>query len=169
MIVHGKINRILEAGEDGIVEISIPSWQARKLRELDKEVLYAITVKKAVAKKSLNQNNYAWAVMTDIAKKLDYFPEAEAVYLQIIKMAKIKTHYIQVVDDEEVIAAVKRSFRAVNILERTTNAKGNKLATLEVSEGMSKFNKEEMAAFIERLLFFASMNDIDTSAYDFER
>lgn len=169
MIVHGKINRILETGESSIIEFLVPTWQARKLTELDKQELYSITVKKAVAKKSLNQNNYAWAVMTDIAKKLDYFPEAEEVYLQIIKMAKIKTHYIQVLDDEAVIEAVKRSFRAVLVREKTTNSKGNKLVTLEVSEGMSKFNKEEMAAFIDRLLFFAAMNDIDTSAYEFER
>lgn len=166
MIVHGKIERILDTDDTALVEIRIPNYQGKWLTKLDKEELYSINIKKATSKKSLNQNNYSWALMNDIAKQLDMFPDAMEVYLMVLKLAKIKTHFLQVVDEEEVLSAIKRSFRAFKILDRYTNDKGNKVATVEVSEGMSSFNKDEMTAFIEKLLWFAEQNNVDTRNYE---
>lgn len=166
IIVNGKIERILDTDDTALVEIRIPNYQAQWLTKLDKDELYSINIKKAVSKKSLNQNNYSWQLMTNIAKELDQFPDAMEVYLTVLKLAKIKTHFLQVVDDEEVISAVKRSFRAFKILDRYTNDKGNKVATVEVSEGMSSFNKEQMADFIEKLLWYAEQNNVDTRNFE---
>lgn len=166
MIVTGKLTRILDVDNQAIVEITIPSYQGQWLTKLDKEELYSINIKKATSKKSLNQNNYSWQLMNDIAKQLDMFPDAMEVYLTVLKLAKIKTHFLQVVDDEEVLSAIKRNFRAFKILDRYTNDKGNKVATVEVSEGMSSFNKDEMTAFIEKLLWFAEQNNVDTRNYE---
>lgn len=166
MVVQGKVTRILDTGATAIVELEIPQYQGQWLTKLDKDEIYSINIKKATSKKSLNQNNYSWQLMNDIAKELDQFPDAMEVYLTVLKLAKIKTHFLQVVDDEDILAAVKRNFRAFKILDRYTNDKGNKVATVEVSEGMSSFNKDEMTAFIEKLLYFAEQNGIDTSRYE---
>lgn len=166
MVVQGKVTRILDTGTTAIVELEIPQYQGQWLTKLDKDEIYSINIKKATSKKSLNQNNYSWQLMNDIAKELDQFPDAMEVYLTVLKLAKIKTHFIQVVDEEEAISIVKANFRAVKELDRYTNAKGVKVLTMEVSSGMSQFSKQEMADFIEKLLWFAEQNGIDTSQYE---
>lgn len=166
MIVNGHISRVLDTGATAIVEFEIPAYQGKYVSALAKDELYSINIKIASSKKSLNQNNYSWQLMNDIAKQLDMFPDAMEVYLMVLKLAKIKTHFLQVVDEEEVLSAIKRSFRAFKILDRYTNDKGNKVATVEVSEGMSSFNKDEMTAFIEKLLWFAEQNNVDTRNYE---
>lgn len=159
MIVQGKITRILETDFNAIIEIEIPKYQAF---QYDKEKLYSINIKEAKSKKSLNQNNFSWAVMTEIAKKNDIFPDNFAVYLEVLRLAKIKTHILQIENKPEIIEVIQRNFRALKILDEYVNAKGNEVATIEVAEGMSKFNKEEMTNFIDRLLYFAELNGVNT-------
>ena len=175
MVVQGKISRILDTGTTAIVELEIPQYQGQWLTKLDKDEIYSINIKKATSKKSLNQNNYAWALMTDIAKELDIFPSAIEVYLTVLKMAKIKTHFIQILDSEPdekgdtPLLMLKRSYRVVRVVDSYVNDKGNKALTVELSEGMSRFSKDEMVQFIDKLLSFAEMYGIDTSNYYFER
>lgn len=167
MIIQGKISRIINADTEAIVEITIPVYQGVWLEELDREKLYAFNVKEAVGKKSANQNNTAWLLMNDIAKKEDVMPDPEAVYIQLLKMSKIKTNYLQVLNDPKVLETLSRSFRVVKVLEVGKNTKGNEIATVEVAEGMSRFNKEEMATFIDKLLYYAERVGIDTDKYRF--
>lgn len=175
MKVKGEIVRILETDKNALVEISIPNYQARWLSELDKTKLYSFDIKEAKGRKTLNQNNYAWALMTDIAKELDIFPSAIDVYLTVLKMAKLKTHFIQILDSEPdekgdtPLLMLQRAYRVVRVVDSYVNDKGNKSFTVEISEGMSRFNKNEMALFIDKLLSFAGMYGIDTSGYYFER
>lgn len=68
MIVNGKIERILDTDDTALVEIRLPNYQAQWLTKLDKDELYSINIKKAVSKKSLNQNNYSWQLMTNMLK-----------------------------------------------------------------------------------------------------
>lgn len=100
MIITGKLDRILKDNQNAIVSFSIPHFQAKWLDELDYDT-YKIEIKKVKSKKSLQQNNFAWALMSEIAKTLDLYPDAEAVYLSIVKMAKIKTEYIMALDEEK--------------------------------------------------------------------
>lgn len=175
MVVNGEIVRIVPTAKYTLVELKLPNYQGNWLYDLDLAETYSFNIKKAVGKKSLNQNNYAWALMTDIAKELDIFPSAIDVYLTVLKMAKLKTHFIQILDSEPdekgdtPLLMLQRAYRVVRVVDSYVNDKGNKSLTVEISEGMSSFNKNEMALFIDKLLSFAGMYGIDTSGYYFER
>ena len=167
MQVHGKISRINKTEENAIVEITIPLYQVESVEGLDVEKLYVFNIKEAKGKKSLQQNRTAWLLMTDIAREEDLFPDAEAVYLSVLKLSKIKTDYFVVLNDESIIEMLQRQFRVVKVLNITKNSKGKEIATVEVAEGMSRFTKDEMQTFIEKLLHYAEQVGIDTSEYRF--
>jgi hypothetical protein len=182
-IITGHITRVLTTDDNAIIELSIPSYQGKWVSELDKEELYSFNIKKAKNKKSLNQNNFSWQLMNDIAKELDMFPDTEAVYLDVLRLAKIKTHINLTVDkyfitdeeekegkieltDEELISRLKQFYRVVIIHSRFVNEKGYNVSQVECVKGMSNFSKEDMTAFIERLLWYAEMNGVSTERYE---
>ena len=186
MIIHGKINRILKTGPTSVVEFEVDTWRAKNLEDLDQEKMYSLNIQEVKNKKSLNQNRTSWLIMTDIAKKEEMFPDANLIYLRLLKMAKIKTLTLMVFDkelidekdaeegmteitDEYLIKQLEKIYRVVIIHDRYKNEKGNNVSTVTCALGMSHFGKEAMARFIERLLFYAEMRGIDTSQYDFER
>lgn len=163
MVITGKLDRILKDGQKTIVSFVIPNYQSKWLVELTDED-YKIEIKKVKSKKSLQQNNYAWAIMGEIASTLDLYPDSESVYLQIVKMAKIKTEYIMALDDEGVINSLKKAFRVIKkVDDRDYN--GKQMGVFECSYGMSKFDKEEMVRFIDVLLDFATKNGISVDEY----
>lgn len=163
MIITGKLDRILKDEKNAIVSFTIPNYQAKYLEELDDE-LYKIEIKKVKSRKSLQQNNFAWAIMSEIAKSLDLYPDSESVYLAIVKMSKIKTEYIMALDDVGVVSSLKKAFRAViKVDERDYN--GKDMAVYECCYGMSTFDKEDMTRFIDVLLDFATRNEINVDEY----
>lgn len=164
--LNGEISRIIETEHNGIVELVIPKWNIKHFEELDKDKQYNIKIQEVKSAKSLNQNNYAWALMTDIAKQMDMFPEPNDVYMQVLKLAKIKTEFIQAPDHEEVVKRLLRVFRTVVKRDTRVSEKGVDTAVYECSYGMSTFTKDEMREFIDKLLYFAEMNGVDTSHYD---
>lgn len=163
MIITGKLDRILKDNTNAIVSFSIPYYQVKYLDELEDEQ-YKIEIKKVKSKKSLQQNNFAWALMTEIAKTLDLYPDAEAVYLSVVKMAKIKTEYIMALDDENVVRSLKKAFRAViKVDDRDYN--GKQMGVYECCYGMSTFEKDEMTRFIDVLLDYANQNGVNVDEY----
>jgi len=163
MIITGKLDRVLKDDRNAIVSFSIPYFQAKWLDELTDET-YKIEIKKVKSKKSLQQNNYAWAIMSEIAKSLDLYPDSESVYLQVVKMAKIQTEYIMTLNDEGVVKSLKKAFRAViKVDERDYN--GKQMAVYECCYGMSTFDKDDMIRFIDVLLDYATKNGISVDEY----
>ena len=164
MIITGKIDRILKATEHSIASFILPNYQATWLEELEKDETYKIEISKVKSKKSLQQNNYAWALMSEIAKKNNLIPNADHVYMQILKMAKIKTNFIMALDEDEVVRSLKKAFRVViKVDEREYN--GRDMAVYECCYGMSTFDKEEMSRFIDVLLEYASKVGVDVGDY----
>ena len=163
MIITGKLDRVLKDNQNAIVSFSIPYFQAKWLNELDDEI-YKIEIKKVKSKKSLQQNNFAWALMSEIARTLDLYPDAESVYINVVKMAKIKTEYIMALDDENVVRSLKNAFRAViKVDDRDYN--GKQMAVYECCYGMSTFEKDEMTRFIDVLLDYATQNGVNVNEY----
>ncbi len=154
MIFTGKIDRVLKSEQSTIISFEVPNYQAYMFKEI-KPIDYRIELKEVKSKKTLQQNNYAWALMTEIAKQLDIFPEPEDVYLQVVKKAKIKTEYIMVENNEQVLERLKKVFRAMIERDKRISEKGKEMIVLECSYGMSTFDKEEMSRFIEALLHYA--------------
>ncbi len=164
MNLTGKIDRVLKSTNYSIVSFTVPNYQADWLQELSTDETYKIEIKKAKSKRTLQQNNYAWALMTEIAKQLDLYPDAESVYLTIVKMAKIKTEHIMSLDNENVVLSLKKAFRAViKVDERDYN--GKQMAVYECCYGMSTFEKDEMIRFIDVLLDYATQNGITVDEY----
>jgi len=164
MVITGKLDRILKDETSAIVSFSIPMFQAKYLDELTDET-YKIEIKKVKSKKSLQQNNYAWAIMGAISNTLDLYPDSESVYLQIVKMAKIKTEYIMALDDIGVVNSLKKAFRVIKkVDERDYN--GKQMAVYECCYGMSTFDKDDMIRFIDVLLDYATKNGINVDEYN---
>ena len=161
--INGKLDRILKDNSNAIVSFTIPYFQAKWLDELGDE-LYKIEIKKVKSRKSLQQNNFAWALMSEIAKSMDLYPDPESVYLDIVKMSKIKTEYIMALDDEGVVRSLKKAFRAV-IKKDERDYNGKQMAVYECCYGMSTFDKDDMTRFIDVLLDYATKNGIDVNEY----
>lgn len=184
IVLNGKISRILNAQTESVVEFIVKDYRVKYLDDLDKNKLYSIEIKEAASKKSQNQNRAAWLIMSDIAKKEDVMPDVNLVYLRLLKMANIKTMTLLVNDydfisddevsdgklrltDDELIKKLQSVYRVVVIRDRSINEKGNHVSVVQVALGMSHFTKEQMADFIDRLLYYAEQRGIDTSDYYF--
>ena len=165
IVLSGKLDRVLRTTDFTIVSFTIPNYQANYLKELTDE-LYTIEIKKPKSRKTLAQNNYAWQLMTEIARELAIYPSPDDVYKQVVQMAKIKTVFLESLNDEKVIDGLRKTFRLVEIKEERLSVKGKETVMLECYWGMSNFDKEEMQRFIDVLLNYASEVGIDVSWYE---
>ena len=165
IVLSGKLDRVLTDGNKSIVSFTIPTYQSNYLKELTDE-LYTIEIKKPKSRKTLAQNNYAWQLMTEIARELAIYPSPEDVYMQILKMAKIRVDYLMVPDYKDAIDSIKQVNRIVIEREKNVSKRGMPMVTLECYKGMSRFDKDEMQRFIEVLLNYASEVGIDVSGYE---
>lgn len=185
MQLKGKLNRIIPGGIDyTLVEFEIPAYQRKWVEELDTTILYNIDIQEAQKKKTQNQNKTSWLLMNDIARQEDIFPDADAVYLQLLKMAKIGTMIIVTNDidfiyneekeegkttltNDELVERLKTVYRVAIIHKRWQNEKGYNVSQVEVGLGMSHFGKKQMAKFIEMLLYYAEQVGVETEKYYF--
>ena len=165
IVLSGKFDRVLTDGNKSIVSFSVPTYQSNYLKELTDE-LYTIEIKKPKSRKTLSQNNFAWQLMTEIARELAIYPSPEEVYMQLLKMAKIRIDYLMVPDYKDAIDSIKQVNRIVIEREKNVSKRGMPMVTLECYKGMSRFDKDEMQRFIEVLLNYASEVGIDVSGYE---
>lgn len=165
IVISGKLDRVLRTTDFTIVSFTIPNYQENYLKELTDE-LYTIEIKKPKSRKTLAQNNYAWQLMTEIARELAIYPSPDDVYKQVVQMAKIKTVFLESLNDEKVIDGLRKTFRLVEVKEERLSVKGKETVMLECYWGMSNFDKEEMQRFIDVLLNYASEVGIDVSGYE---
>ena len=165
IVLSGKFDRVLTDGNKSIVSFTIPNYQANYLKELTDE-LYTIEIKKPKSRKTLSQNNFAWQLMTEIARELAIYPSPEEVYMQLLKMAKIRIDYLMVPDFKDAIDSIKQVNRIVIEREKNVSKRGMPMVTLECYKGISRFDKDEMQRFIEVLLNYASEVGIDVSGYE---
>ena len=165
IVLSGKLDRVLTDGNKSIVSFTIPNYQSSYLKELTDE-LYTIEIKKPKSRKTLAQNDYAWVLIHEIARKNDLYHNPEKVYMDIIKLANIKAFCGRFENNEKCINEFKKIFRVVHIVQERVEVNGVETVWLELYPGMSKFDKDEMQRFIEVLLNYASEVGIDVSGYE---
>lgn len=165
IILTGKFDRVLTDGNKAIVSFTIPSYQSSYIKGLADE-LYSIEIKKPKSRKTLQQNDFAWVLIHEIARKIDLYPNPEKVYMDIIKLANIKAFCGRFENNEKCINEFKKIFRVVHIVQERVEVNGVETVWLELYPGMSKFDKEEMQRFIDVLLNYASEVGIDVSGYE---
>ena len=162
MNLLGKIDRILRDGSDSVVSFIVPSYQAKELNELDKSKEYKIAVSEVKSKRSEYQNKYLWMLIDQIAKHEGM--TSMEVYTQIIKMANIKTTFLETVP--EAIDKLRQLFRVVMVVETRTSSKGTETVLVQCYYGTSQFEVGEMSEFIDRMLEYGAKIGLDMEDYN---
>ena len=158
MILTGRFDRIVRFGSESLISFIIPNYQADI--ELTDSV-YKIELSPIKSKRSLNQNRLMWQLLSDVAKHEGM--DADEVYIQVIKMANIRTEILQVLP--EAVERLSRVFKLVVERDKRTSPKGVEMVVVECYYGSSQFDSKEMSDFIDKLLFYAQTIGIDTSQY----
>lgn len=152
----GKIKGFKPKGDMVEVLIEMPGYNMATIEELDKEKMYAIDITDINKKRSLNQNNKLWALITDICKKEDgNASDKENKYLNLLEMAGIKTNILSI--EKVAIEDFKRYSKArkINVLDEFKSVTGKENAVIEVIYGSSTFNTAEMSQLINAALTYA--------------
>lgn len=146
------------------VTIQVPYHFIDELKNYSPDDLISVEIKRPRDKRTLKQNAYIWEIISQIDRRLNGFNSDEfSIYKQILKEAKIKSVYIQTV--EEAKRDLEGLFRYVEEVERRSSEKGDSVL-FRCYYGTSKFTKEEMARFIEALIDRAYQEGIDVYHYE---
>jgi len=161
MILTAKLDRVLIGKSGAVVSFTVPAYLAKSVEEMDPEKEYKLELTEIKSKRSLWQNRYMWQLIHEIAKSQGM--DEETVYCQIIKLAKIKTEFVETIP--EAIDRLKRVFRVCVERDRRTSPKGTETVVLECYFGTSTFDTHEMSEFIDRLLDYASEVGVNLTEY----
>jgi len=140
------------------------------IAELEKGAVYSLKLAQAKSKRSIEQNNYLWALIHDIAVA-DNSEKATSrddwdVYLEALERAQAKFEYIAI--KPEGIPLLKEHFRAVKELNRFTTEKGVEMVQCKVFYGSSKMNIQEMAKLLDTVLDMAGERGVPLVDYSYE-
>lgn len=161
MIITGKIDRVLNGKSGSIVSFAVPAFQARYIDELDIEKEFKLEITEMKTKRSLQQNKYIWKLISEISRK-ENIDDME-IYCQIIKMAKIKTVFLETVPEAK--KDLEKAFRGVIERDTRTSTKGIQTVVYECLYGTSTFDTSEMSEFIDRLLDYAEQVGVSLVGY----
>lgn len=130
-----------------------------KLKEL-KEEEYELSITPLSKKRSLAQNRYLWALISEIClAENGNEAETEEIYLQLITEAGAKVEYILALPETE--SSLKQVFRAVTkVDEREYN--GKLMHMYKCFAGSSTFDTVQMTRLIEATLRRAEEDGIET-------
>lgn len=122
--------------------------------ELEKE-LYSLEIKKPRSKRSLNQNAYLWALIHELALKMD---EGDMeVYIKLLNETKTKFEILKVLAIAE--NDLKKCFRLVKLIKYDTN---KDYAYFQCYYGSSAFTTEEMNKLLDTTIRWCNELNIPT-------
>lgn len=123
--------------------------QAKLLESKD----YGIEIREVKSKRSLQQNNYMWALIREIAEAMGESDEMN-VYCQALAKANVKFAYI-LTEPKVKLDDLRMNFRAVQLVNQI-EVNGKEANQFKVFIGSSRFSSEEMSRLIDSLLAMAS-------------
>lgn len=138
------------------VKIEMPSFNLATLEEMEKDKQYTIEITELKKKRSLDQNNMLWGLITEICRKEDgNASDKEGKYLNLLRMAGIKTDIVSI--EKIALEDFMRRCGARNyfLLDEFKSETGKEIAVIEVIYGSSKFNTSEMSQLIDAALIYA--------------
>lgn len=137
--------------EENNIEITfvIKDWNSRnKLEQIEKNKNYSVSIKEIKSKRSLQSNRLLWAIINDLAKKMN--DKEESVYCNLLEDTGAKFDWwIGIKEQKEKLLEY---YRAVKITR--FDEKG--LAVFKCYVGSSKFNISEMNQLIDKAMTWAS-------------
>lgn len=123
----------------------------------DKDKLYE--VKEYKKKRSLNQNSYAWELITKISNKMRL--SKEEVYFQMLK------DYGQ---SEDILLSANANIigyaKYYELIGKRKMESGNIFNVYRLYKGSSEFDTKEMSIFIDGIILEAKSIGIDVITYD---
>lgn len=125
------------------------------LYKLDKDIIWDIKVDKHRNKRSLNANNYAWALINEIANAMRL--SKEEVYFQMLKDYGQRT-FFSTLYDVDVSKYNLKYFEPSGIFKQGENTFKSYIVYL----GTSQYNSNEMSIFIDGLVQEARSLGIET-------
>lgn len=131
-----------------------PDVLITQLLKLDRSKKYLMEIKEPKDTKTLQQNNYMWALIDEIAKK-QYQDEME-VYCQALEEANTKYTWLKGL--KETKEELLKVFRAVKI----TRYDEDGFAIFKCFYGTSKMNKKELSQVIDIVVSWANELGIPT-------
>lgn len=127
----------------------------------DKEL--SVKVSEFKDKRSLDQNEMLWAVITQISEHVNHSKQEQDlmnIYSTVLLRANVKREYIRTLPEAEDI--LKQSFRAVIEVPNSRKIEnGKETVGYWVYYGSSRFNTKEMSQLIEVALDIATEVGID--------
>ncbi len=146
-----------------VLIVELETYQIERVKELTKDEV-RIRIDKAYKSRTLRQNSYIWALIDKLDTKINGHRKDEmSIYINLIKMARIK--YSEMIVYKEAVELLKKGFRFVEELYEI-DVNGKDCMVCRCYYGTSKFDKKEMASFIDVLLDYCEENEIDTREYE---
>lgn len=114
------------------------------LYKLDKDIIYDIKIDKHRNKRSLDANNYAWALITEIANVLRL--SKEEVYQNMLKDYGQRDYFSALINVP--ISQYYKYYEEQGIFKNN----GNTFKSYLVYKGTSQYDSREMSIFIDGLV-----------------
>lgn len=154
---------VFDAEGNGIVSFKISNLHHKEMvKELNKEDNYSIDINVVKSKRSIQQNKYLWALLSEIDKELNGGRSKGMdwdLYLVALTRCNAKYEYICCLKDAEKL--LKEQFRAVQYIKPFDDDKG--LHIYKCFYGSSKMNTKEFTDLIDTVLDMAAEVGIETS------
>lgn len=153
-----------QKGDSLVIEFEINKWMCQRLEELSEQE-YIIDISTKKQKRSIEQNSYMWALLTEIDEKVNGSRNPWNWYINAIKRtgAKTKIIYMQEESYEELKEMCMNrdgNIRAVESLGMVDD-----LYAYRLFYGSSKFNTKEMSMLIDIALDMASLAGLETDEW----
>lgn len=165
MKITGTLRDTFRTQNGGIVTFDLANFRhVEMLKELQADKLYSIEIKEAKSKRSLQQNAYLWALLSEIDKKVngERSNDEWSIYIEALERAGAKCEYIGAFPETE--TALKENFRAIKKIKKI-DLNGKSGWMFKVFLGSSKMDKAEMGELIDTVLDMAVEVGIDTDYY----
>ena len=131
--------------------------QCGYLNELDTSNDYIVEIKQVKSKRSINQNNYLWAMLNELEKASDQ--DMMSWYIHALEESDSKHEYLMGI--EGLSSTLTKSFRAVKeVGKRELN--GKEVIVYKCFYGSSKFTIAEMNQLLDTVLRYCAEYNIDT-------
>ena len=146
-----------QTDENGIPELvfSVPGLASQKLISDLQKMDYRLQISEIKSKRSIQQNNYMWAIIDEIALKTGN--EAEDIYLHLLEKAGAHYEYIACLPEAE--DSLKAAFRVIKLMNQFEH-NGKTFNQYRCYLGSSKLKKDEMAKLIDAAIQLAAENNI---------
>lgn len=148
-----------------ILKNNILALKMNRPIDLDQEKRYEVDIKEYKSKRTLQQNSYLWALITEITKAqnggIANQDNITVTYCNLLEKANAKFEFILCSPDA--IKEFKKRFRAIRI-NGTIIIKNVEYTQLQVFYGSSTMNTKEMSQLIDTTLDYAyevGVNDVD--------